>query len=230
MSGVKELALILWHLQLIDQLNRFFALQALVEHLGICIATFGLKFPILLNWVKFRPGIWDGGATSSTGRGAADNSPTLGCFGLAPSRLSKQWGMDILPIFLLRLGSSRLIVDHLLGLVWWLEKVLCQLCWSPQWKEEGDGNPCSVSVWQMLSTWSVLWLSRLEPWRFLQYMRSYIHLLYTPSDRLDPSFGHWRSCPLGASALTSGCWLPLKHTCTGVYLKIFLKDSLNPGK
>ena len=58
MSGVKELALLLWHLQLIDQLNRFLALQALVERLGICIATFGLKFPILLNWVRFRPGIW----------------------------------------------------------------------------------------------------------------------------------------------------------------------------
>ena len=27
------------------------------------------------------------------------------------------------------------------------------------------------------------------------------------SDRLDPSFGCWRSCPLGASALISGCWL-----------------------
>ena len=39
----------LWHLQLIYQLNRFLALQALVECLGICIATFGLKFPILLN-------------------------------------------------------------------------------------------------------------------------------------------------------------------------------------
>ena len=109
MSGVKELALMLWRLQLIDQLNRFLALQALVERLGICIATLGLKFPILLNWVRFRPGIWGGGATSSTGRGAADNSPTLGCLGLAPSRLSKHWGMDILPIFLLRLGSSRLM-------------------------------------------------------------------------------------------------------------------------
>ena len=123
MSGVKELALILcmlWRLQLINQLNRFLALQALVEHLGICIATFGLKVPILLNWVKFRPGIWDGGATSSTGRGAADNSPTLGCFGLAPSRLSKQWGMDILPIFLLRLGSSRLMwIASLASLVTW---------------------------------------------------------------------------------------------------------------
>ena len=100
---------LLWHLQLINQLNRFLALQALVERLGICTATFGLKFPILLNWVKFRPGIWDSGATSSTGRGAADSSPTWGCLGLAPSRLSKQWGMDILPIFLLRLGSSRLM-------------------------------------------------------------------------------------------------------------------------
>ena len=48
---------LLWCLQLINQLNRFLALQALVERLGIWIATFGLKFPILLNWVKFRPGI-----------------------------------------------------------------------------------------------------------------------------------------------------------------------------
>ena len=110
----------LWRLQLINQLNRFFALQALVERLGICIAIFGLKFPILLNWVRFRPGICDGGATSSTGRGAADNSPTLGCFGLAPSRLSKQWGMDILPIFLLRLGSSCLMwITSLASLVTW---------------------------------------------------------------------------------------------------------------
>ena len=47
---------------------------------------------------------------------ATDNSPTLGCLGLAPSRLSKQWGIDILPIFLLRLGSKPSDVDHLLGL------------------------------------------------------------------------------------------------------------------
>ena len=120
MSGVKELALMLWRLQLIDQLSRFLALQALVECLGIWTATFGLKFPILLNWVRFRPGIWGGGATSSTGRGVADNSPTLGCLGLAPSRLSKQWGMDIFPIFLLRLGSSRLMwITSLASLVTW---------------------------------------------------------------------------------------------------------------
>ena len=43
--------------QLIAQLNRFLALQALVEGLGIWTATLGLKFPILLNWVKLRPGI-----------------------------------------------------------------------------------------------------------------------------------------------------------------------------
>ena len=48
---------LLWCLQLITQLNRFLALQALVEHLGIWRATFGLKFPILLNWVRFWPGI-----------------------------------------------------------------------------------------------------------------------------------------------------------------------------
>ena len=54
MSGAKELGLcvLLWCLQLITQLNRFLALQALVEGLGIWRATLGLKFPILLNWVK----------------------------------------------------------------------------------------------------------------------------------------------------------------------------------
>ena len=59
MSGVKELAFVCCCgvVQLKAQLNRFFALQALVECLGICMATFGLKFPILLNWVRFMPGI-----------------------------------------------------------------------------------------------------------------------------------------------------------------------------
>ena len=140
---------LLWRLQLITQLNRFLALQALVECLGIWRATFGLKFPILLNWVRFRPGIWDGGAISSTGRGATDSSPTWGCLGLAPSRLSKQWGMDILPIFLLRPGSSHLMWIASLP-PGWFGRVLCQLCWSHQLREEGDGNPCSVSVWLML--------------------------------------------------------------------------------
>ena len=55
---LKSLAcMLLWHLQLITQLNGFLALQGLVEGLGIWRATFGLKFPILLNWVRFRPGI-----------------------------------------------------------------------------------------------------------------------------------------------------------------------------
>ena len=105
---LKSLACIVVALQLIAQLNRFLALQALVEGLGIWSATFGLKFPILLNWVKLRPGIWDGGAISSTGWGVT-RAPTQGCLGLAPNRWSKQCGMDILPIFLLRLGSSHLM-------------------------------------------------------------------------------------------------------------------------
>ena len=54
---LKSLACIVVVPQLIAQLNRFLALQALVEGLGIWTATFGLKFPILLNWVKLRPGI-----------------------------------------------------------------------------------------------------------------------------------------------------------------------------
>ena len=173
----------LWCLQLIDQLNRFLALQALVERLGICTATLGLKFPILLNWVRFRPGVWRVGATSSTGRGATDNSPTLGCLGLAPSRLSKHWGMDILPIFLLRLGSSRLMwIASLASLVTWEGSLSIML--KSQMEGRGDGNPYSVLVWQMLSLWSVLWPFHLRLWRFLQCMMSCIHLLCIPSDRL----------------------------------------------
>ena len=91
---LKSLACIVVAPQLIAQLNRFLALQALVEGLGIWSATFGLKFPILLNWVKLRPGIWDGGAISSTVWGVA-RAPTWGCLGLAPNRWSKQCGMDI---------------------------------------------------------------------------------------------------------------------------------------
>ena len=60
--------------------------------------------------------------------GAADNSPNLGCLGLAPSRLSKQWGIDILPIFLLRLGSSRLMwIASLASLVTWEESLSTML-------------------------------------------------------------------------------------------------------
>ena len=150
MSSFKELALLLWHLQLIAQLNRFFALQALVERLGICIATFGLKFPILLNWVRFMPGIWVGGATSSTGRGA-DNSPTLGCLGLAPSRLSKQWGMDILPMLLLRLGSSCLMwIASLASLVTWEGSLSTML------KSSIEGR----GWWKSLQCFSMAWCCR----------------------------------------------------------------------
>ena len=39
----------LWRLQLIAQLNRFLALQALVECLGICIATFWSKIPNIVE-------------------------------------------------------------------------------------------------------------------------------------------------------------------------------------
>ena len=113
MSGVR--AGLVWELWQttqsiwVDQLNRFLALHALVEGLGIFGATFGLKVPMSLNWVRFRPGIWDGGATSSTGCGVCDKTPTRGCLGLAPIRGSKQCGMDILPIFWLSLGSSLLM-------------------------------------------------------------------------------------------------------------------------
>ena len=78
----------------------------------MCWAMFGPKFPILLNWVKLRPGIWDSGASSSTDWGSiCDRAPTWGCLGFAPSKVSKQCGMDILPMFLLRFGSNLSYVD-----------------------------------------------------------------------------------------------------------------------
>ena len=140
-SGDKELGLV-WKLcgkQLNwygGQLNRFLALHALVEGLGMCWAMFGLKIPILLNWVSLRPGIWDGGAISSTGWGAiCDRAPTWGCLGLAPIRGSKQCGMDILPIFWLRLGSSLLIwMASLASLVIWEGSLSIML------KSEMEGN------------------------------------------------------------------------------------------
>ena len=66
--GDKELGLCLnfefqWQT---TQFCRALALQALVECLSRNWWRFGLKVPISLNWVRFRPGIWDGGATLST--------------------------------------------------------------------------------------------------------------------------------------------------------------------
>ena len=87
-------------------LSKFFALHAWVERLGIFLMMFGLKVLMLLNWVRFRPGICDSGATSFTESWGWDRRSTWGSFGLAPIRWSKQCGMDILPIFLLRFGSN----------------------------------------------------------------------------------------------------------------------------
>ena len=64
---------------------------------------FGLK---LSNWVKYRPGICEGGASSSTGPGNWERWSTQGCLGLTLIRGSKQWEMDSLPIFLLRSWSN----------------------------------------------------------------------------------------------------------------------------
>ena len=119
-SCVKELALFenMWqttHLIWVDQLNRFLALHALVEGLVVCWAVFGLRGPILLNWVRFRPGIWDGGAISSTGCGAVcDRAPSR-----APIRGSKL-GWTFYQYFWLRLGSNLLMwIASLASLVIW---------------------------------------------------------------------------------------------------------------
>ena len=46
----------------------------------------------------------------------------------------------------------------------------------------------------------------LEPWRFHRHRRTCIHLPGIPSGRHPFFFVLLRSCPLGASTLTWGCW------------------------
>ena len=55
---------------------------------------------------------------------------------------------------------------------------------------------------------------------FLPHMRSYTHLPDIPNDRQHP-FVQWR-----LEQRLEGIY-PLETNCMGVYLKIFLKDSLN---
>ena len=135
MSGVKELA------QLSFELSKFFALQALFEHLGILFNRLDLKDPISLNWVRFRPGIWDGGTVLSTGSWAWERWSTHGCLGFTPKRGSKQYGIDILPIFLLGFGSN---------LQMWMASLASQVTWegslSIMLKLESDGNGSWWSV------------------------------------------------------------------------------------
>ena len=62
------------------------ALHALFECLGILFNKLDLKDPIALNWVRFRPGIWDSGATSSTDSWACERRFTHWCLGFMPKR------------------------------------------------------------------------------------------------------------------------------------------------
>ena len=67
-----------------------------------------------------------------------------GCLGFAPNRWSKQCGMDILPIFLLRLGSSLLIwMASLASHVIW-EGSLSMMLKSVMEGKELVGNPYNV--------------------------------------------------------------------------------------
>ena len=197
----------IWILYQITQFCRFLALQAQVECSGMYWWGFGLKVPIFLNWVRFRSGICDGGATSSTDSWTCNKSPTQGCLGSAPMSRSKQWGIDILPIFLLRFGSSlQMCMASLAFLVIWEGSLLIML------KLEIDGKGwwklvqclCMADV----STWIVPWPSPQGPLMFLQNRRSYTLLPGIPNGRQCLSFGLWRSCLWGASAEIWGCSLP----------------------
>ena len=71
MSGDKELAYCFFYLfsdedKVLTLIKQVFDLHAQVECLGIFLIIFGLNASVLLNWVRFRPGICDGEATSFT--------------------------------------------------------------------------------------------------------------------------------------------------------------------
>ena len=168
---------------------------------------FGLKFPKLLNWIKLRPGIWDSGAISSTDWGTAcDRAPTWGCLGLAPSKGSKQCGMDILPIFLLRFGSSLLMwIAYLASLVIWEGSLSIML----KSKMEGSGWWKSLQCLSMAAgCWFGVFLDPFTkgPGSFPNVGWFTPHLPCIPSGRLNPSFGRWRFCPLGPLAGIWECW------------------------
>ena len=70
MSSDKELVYCCFSRPLLTQLiEHIVALQALFDCLCMCWLGSGLKseFPILLNWVRLRPGIWDGAISSTEG-------------------------------------------------------------------------------------------------------------------------------------------------------------------
>ena len=123
-----------------------FTLQALFECLGILFNKLDLKDPISLNWVRFRPGIWDSGAISSTGSCTCERRPTHGCLGFTPKRGSKQCGIDILPIFLLRFGSN--LWMWMASFASWVTWDPCQLCLRSKVMVMGGDGQYSVSIWQ----------------------------------------------------------------------------------
>ena len=198
------------------QFCRALALQALVDHLSKNWCGFGLKVPISLNWVKFRPGIWDGGATSSTGCGAWDRSPTHGCLGLAPMRGLKQCGIDILPIFLLRFGSNLwMCMASLASWVTWEESLSIMLKFSIEDKGWWKSVQC-LSMADMFDLECSLTLSprdldvsptyeelQLSAWHSQWYTMSFFWLVGTLS--------------LGCISRDLRLLTPLKQTCTAMY-------------
>ena len=168
----------IWILWQTTQFCRALALQALVEHLSSNWCKLGLKVPTSLNWVKFRPSICDGGATSSTNCWLWDKRLTQGCLGLAPMRGSKQCGMDILPIFLLRFGSNLwMCMASLASRVTWEESLSIMLKFST----EGRGWWKSVQCLSMADVLDLECSLALSP-RVLHVSPMY--------DELQPSVWH----------------------------------------
>ena len=105
-----------------------------------------LKVPISLKWIRFRPGIWDSEATSSTGSWTCERRSTRGCFGFLSLREGqKQCGIDIFTnIFYWDFGSNFL---NVYGFPWpprWPGRDPCWLYWSQRVKVEDGDDQYSV--------------------------------------------------------------------------------------
>ena len=136
-----------------------------------------------------------------------DKSPTWGCLGLAPMSGSKQWGIDILPIFLLTFGSSlQMCMASFASLVIWEGSLSIMLKLVMDGKGWWKSVQC-LSMAEVVNLECSLTLSLRALDVSLTY-RSYTHLLGIPSGRQHPSFGPWRSCLWDALAWIWGCSLP----------------------
>ena len=164
-----------------------------------------LKVPILLNWVRFRPGIWDGGPTSSTGLGTCDKSPLLWVFKFSTNegiKVVSDWHFTNISVEI-RIPPSNVygffdLLSDLRGILVNYAKV-------------GDWGKRVVEIRTVFvygkGSWLGVFLDSLSkgPWCFSNIGGVTPHLPDIPNYRQCLSLVPWKPCPWDAYAVTWGC-------------------------